>query len=221
MIQQLRVIAIVFAFILCVGALTQAANAGESDPFQRILAVGETAPDFSLPDQNGKVHHLSEYKGKIVVLAFYPADFTKGCTLEAHVNTEYFKQYQAAGLTLIGVSVQTPESHKAFCEKYGIPYTILADSKGVMAARYGVLGAPFAGKFPDKAWYSNPKESAALYYKLNPGQVPGLAKRITFIIGKNGKIAYVDSNVDSHLQTCAPDWINWAKGHAALLNAKE
>jgi len=187
---------------------------------QHLLAVGEKAPDFSLPDQNGKIHHLSDYRGHVVLLAFYPADFTKGCTLEAHVNSEHVKQYHDAGLTPIGISVQTQASHKAFCETYGIRYTLLADSKGEAAASYGVLGAPFTGQFPKRAWYANPAQSAKTYYKLNPGSAIGMAKRVTFIMGKNGRIAYVDDDVNSHLATCATDWINWAKAHKALLNAK-
>lgn len=181
--------------------------------------VGEKAPDFALPDQNGKIHRLSDYKGKILLLAFYPADFTKGCTLEAHINTEHQNDYKAAGITVFGISVQTAASHKAFCQTEGIRYTLLADSTGKVASEYGVLGGGVS-KFPEQAWYNHPKQYAALYAKTNPHPVNGLANRATFIVGRNGRIAYIDTAVDDHLRTCAQDWISWVKQHRAELDRK-
>jgi peroxiredoxin Q/BCP len=210
---------LVFVFVLMMAIRTACVAAETKSPMD-VLDVGEKAPSFTLPDQNGKIHRLSDYKGKVLVLAFYPADFTKGCTLEARVNTEHYNDYKAAGLTLIGISVQTAKSHKAFCETYGIPFTILADTKGTMAASYGVLGPAFSGKFPEAAWYADPKKSSAVYHGLNQKPFSRLAKRVTFIVGKNGKIAYVDEDVNTHIATCATNWIKWAKTHQSALNAK-
>jgi peroxiredoxin Q/BCP len=181
--------------------------------------VGQMAPNFFLPDQNGKLHRLSDYKGKIVVLAFYPADFTKGCTLEAHVNSHYYPQYKKEGIVLLGISVQTPKSHKAFCETEGISYTLLADTQGKVASLYGVFEKANmeASKISPQAWYAHPKKSAFLYAKDNPHPIQGYAKRVTFIIGKSGKIAYIDPDVNQHLLTCAKDWLSWINAHKALL----
>ena len=102
-------------------------------------AVGMVAPNYVLPDQDGQIHTLASDKGKTLLLAFYPADFTGGCTLEAHSLTSAYKDLKALGVTVYGVSVQDPKSHKSFCSKEGIPYTLLADTEKKMAAAYGVL----------------------------------------------------------------------------------
>ena len=152
--------------------------------------VGAFAPAYALPDQDGKTHTLAADKGKVILLAFYPADFTGGCTLEAHSLTTAYKDLKAEGVTVYGVSVQDPKSHKSFCSKEGIPYTLLADTAKKMSADYGVL---------------------------LPGV--GIANRVTFIIGADGKVAYVDKNVNSHLNTCGADWVAWIKAHPALKTA--
>lgn len=153
-------------------------------------AVTKQAPAYSLPDQNGTVRTSAENKGKVTLLAFYPADFTGGCTLEAHSLSSSYKDLKALGVQVYGVSVQDPKSHKAFCTKEGIPYTLLADTQHKMAADYGVL-------------------------------IPGanIANRVTYIIGADGKVAYVDGNVNSHLNTCGDDWIAWIKAHPAVKSA--
>lgn len=156
-------------------------------PVNPMPQVGQKAPGLAIPDQDGKVHHLKEYRGHILLLAFYPADFTGGCTIEAHTMTAAYKDFQAAGITPIGVSVQDVKSHKAFCEKEGIPYTLLADSSKKVAAKYGVLSQNYGG----------------------------VANRVTFIVGKKGHIVYVDPDVNSHLTTCASDWIAWVEAHQA------
>ena len=152
--------------------------------------VGAVAPAYSLPDQTGTVRTSAENKGKMTLLAFYPADFTGGCTLEAHSLSSSYKDLKALGVNVYGVSVQDPKSHQAFCTKEGIPYTLLADTKHTMSADYGVL-------------------------------IPGanIANRITYIIGADGKVAYVDSNVNGHLNTCGDDWIAWIKAHPAAQTA--
>ena len=146
--------------------------------------VSALAPAYSLPDQTGTVRTSAENKGKVTLLAFYPADFTGGCTLEAHSLSASYKDLKAMGVNVYGVSVQDPKSHQAFCTKEGIPYTLLADTQHTMSAAYGVL-------------------------------IPGanIANRVTYIIGADGKVAYVDGNVNSHLNTCGDDWIAWIKSN--------
>ncbi len=152
--------------------------------------IGALAPAYSLPDQTGVTRTNAENKGKVTLLAFYPADFTGGCTLEAHSLTSSYKDLKAMGVQVYGVSVQDPKSHQAFCTKEGIPYTLLADTKHTMSADYGVL-------------------------------IPGanIANRVTYIVGADGKVAYVDSNVNGHLNTCGDDWIAWIKAHPATKSA--
>ena len=148
--------------------------------------VGMAAPNYFLPDQDGQMHTLASDKGKTLLLAFYPADFTGGCTLEAHSLSSAYKDLKALGVTVYGVSVQDPKSHKSFCSKEGIPYTLLADTEKKMAAAYGVL---------------------------IPGV--GIANRVTYLIGADGKVAYIDTNVNGHLTTCGEDWVAWIKAHPA------
>ena len=154
-------------------------------------SVGTLAPAYSLPDQTGATRTSAENRGKVTLLAFYPADFTGGCTLEAHSLSSSYKDLKAMGVQVYGVSVQDPKSHQAFCTQEGIPYMLLADTKHTMSADYGVL-------------------------------IPGanIANRVTYIIGANGKVAYVDGNVNSHLNTCGDDWIAWIKAHPAIKTGK-
>lgn len=132
------------------------------------LKVGDTAPDFSLLDERGLPVSLKDYLGKkVVVLYFYPKDFTPGCTAEACSFRDDYKPIQDKGAVVIGVSLDSVESHLKFSEKYMLPFTILSDHKKEVAKAYGVLGV---GGF--------------------------LAKRVTFIINKDGKIAHVFTKVD-------------------------
>lgn len=138
------------------------AQAAASDPLQ----PGAPAPLFALPDQDNKVHQLKDMQGKIVVLAFYPADMTKGCSLEAHNLTASLDEFKKRDVELFGISVQDVNSKKQFCETEGIKYTLLADVEKSASKDYGVLS--------DK----------------------GVAKRVTFVIDKEGKIAAVDPAVN-------------------------
>jgi peroxiredoxin Q/BCP len=131
------------------------------------LKVGDTAPDFSLLDERGLPVSLKDYLGKkVVVLYFYPKDFTPGCTAEACSFRDDYKPIQDKGAVVIGVSLDSVESHLKFSEKYLLPFTILSDHKREVAKAYGVLGV---GGF--------------------------LAKRVTFIISKDGKITHVFTKV--------------------------
>ncbi len=93
-----------------------------------MLETGITAPDFTLPDQNGEMHSLSEYRGKKVVLYFYPKDNTPGCTKQACGFGERYPLFKAKGAVVLGVSRDTVASHKKFEEKYGLPFTLLSDT---------------------------------------------------------------------------------------------
>ena len=92
-----------------------------------MLETGVKAPDFSLPDQNGEMHTLEEYRGKKVVLCFYPKDNTPGCTKQACNFGELYPQFQEKGAVVIGISKDSIASHKKFQEKYGLPFTLLSD----------------------------------------------------------------------------------------------
>ncbi|MDO4283930.1 MAG: peroxiredoxin [Eubacteriales bacterium] len=92
-----------------------------------MLEIGTKAPAFSLPDQNGTVHTLEEYRGKKVVLYFYPKDNTAGCTKQACGFGELYPLFREKGAVVIGVSKDSVKSHKNFEEKYGLPFTLLSD----------------------------------------------------------------------------------------------
>ena len=94
-----------------------------------MLVPGMKAPAFSLPDQNGNVHTLEDYKGKKVILYFYPKDNTPGCTKQACGFGELYPQFQEKGAVVLGVSKDSVASHKKFEEKYGLPFTLLSDTE--------------------------------------------------------------------------------------------
>ncbi|MEX2161399.1 MAG: thioredoxin-dependent thiol peroxidase [Anaerolineales bacterium] len=102
------------------------------------IAEGKAAPDFTLPDESGKPHKLSDYRGKTVVLYFYPADDTPGCTKEACNFRDDYLQYRAAGAVILGVSPNDEESHEAFKKKYSLPFPLLADKGHKVCDLYGV-----------------------------------------------------------------------------------
>ena len=101
--------------------------------------VGKPAPDFNLPDQNGKLHVLKDYRGKWLVLYFYPRDDTPGCTQEACAFRDDLQQITALGAQVAGVSVDDSSSHAEFAKKYHLPFPLLADQTTETAARYGAL----------------------------------------------------------------------------------
>ena len=103
-------------------------------------AVGESAPSFKLQDQNGDWHTLGDYKGKYVVLFFYPKDGTPGCTTEACNFRDNIFAFDDLNTQILGISLDDVDSHKEFSEKYSLPYPILADVEKESAVDYGVLG---------------------------------------------------------------------------------
>lgn len=99
-----------------------------------------TAPNFNLPDQDGNMHSLNGYRGHWLLLYFYPKDDTPGCTKEACAIRDNFPDFSKLNLEVVGVSVDSVESHKKFVEKYKLPFTLLADPEKKVVALYGVWG---------------------------------------------------------------------------------
>jgi peroxiredoxin Q/BCP len=131
-------------------------------------AVGAAAPTFNLTTNEGKQVNLGDFKGKWVVLYFYPKDFTSGCTLEARNFQRDLAKYTAANAVILGVSVDTADSHKEFCAKEGLNFKLLADTEAKVSEQYGSIME-----------YNGAKLSA----------------RNTFIIDPNGKIVKVFEKV--------------------------
>ena len=94
-----------------------------------MLEIGTKAPEFTLPDQNGEMRSLSDYRGSKVVLYFYPKDMTSGCTKQACAFGELYPQFMEKGGVVLGVSKDSVASHKKFEEKYGLPFTLLSDTE--------------------------------------------------------------------------------------------
>lgn len=130
-----------------------------------MLEIGTKAPDFTLPDQNGNMHSLSEYRGKKVILYFYPKDNTAGCTKQACGFAERYPQFTEKGAVVLGVSKDSVASHKKFEEKYGLPFTLLADPGLAAIQAYDV-------------WQE----------KKNYGKTYMGVVRSTYLIDENGKI---------------------------------
>ena len=137
-----------------------------------MIEVGKKAPDFSLKDQDGKTHKLSDYRGKPVVLYFYPKDDTPGCTKEACSFRDSFAEFKKAGIEVLGVSVDDEKSHAKFRQKYNLPFTLLSDTEKQVVEKYGV-------------WVE----------KNNYGKKYWGTARITFLIDKNGTVIHVFEKV--------------------------
>lgn len=103
-----------------------------------MLDIGTKAPAFSLPDQDGKIHRLEDYKGKKVILYFYPKDNTPGCSKQACSFGDLYPQFLEKGAVVIGVSKDSVASHKRFEEKYGLPFTLLSDTELESIKKYDV-----------------------------------------------------------------------------------
>ena len=133
-----------------------------------MLQAGTKAPDFSLPDQNGKLHTLSEYAGKKVILYFYPKDNTPGCTKQACGFSELYPQFTQKGAVVLGISKDSVASHQKFAQKYDLPFILLSDPELQAIQAYGV-------------WHEK-----KLYGKVSMGVV-----RTTYIIDEQGVIEKV------------------------------
>ena len=144
-----------------------------------MLEVGKKAPDFTLKDQGGNKIKLSDYKGKPVVLYFYPKDDTPGCTKEACSFRDNFGMFKRKGIEVLGVSIDNEKSHVKFKEKYNLPFTLLSDSDKKVVEKYGV--------WIEKNMYGKKKWGTA---------------RKTFLIDEDGKIKHIFNKVktDIHAQ---------------------
>ena len=144
------------------------------------INTGQTAPNFNLQDQNGNWHTLNNYRGKWVVLYFYPKDGTPGCTTEACSFRDNIFEFEKLNAQILGVSLDNVESHQAFSEKYSLPFPLLADLNKECATEYGVLG-----KF----------------------MMMTIAKRQSFVINPEGKIVkhYKKVDPDTHTEQVIGD----------------
>jgi thioredoxin-dependent peroxiredoxin len=125
------VVSVVVVLIALLAVWSFAAHAGDKTP-----AVGSAAPDFTLNNQDGKAVSLHDFKGKWVVLYFYPKDMTSGCTIEAHNFQRDLAKYDAKNAVILGVSVQDEKSHQEFCAKEGLNFKLLADTKKEVSEKY-------------------------------------------------------------------------------------
>jgi len=142
------------------------------------LKPGDLAPSFSGKDQDGNVISLNDFKGKKVVLYFYPKDSTPGCTAQACNLRDNYNALIEKGYVVIGVSADNQKSHQKFIEKYSLPFPLIADSEKEIIKSYGVWGPK---KFMGKAF-------DGIY-------------RTTFVIGEDGKIIEVIGKVDTKEHT--------------------
>jgi peroxiredoxin Q/BCP len=142
-----------------------------------LLAVGTQAPEFTTTDQDGKIHTLSDFKGKKVILYFYPKDNTSGCTKEACAFRDNFAEFRQLNVEILGVSIDSEKSHKSFAQKYDLPFTLLADPDKRLVEAYGAWG------------------EKSMYGKKYMG-----TNRVTYLIDEVGKIAAVFPRVkpDAH-----------------------
>jgi thioredoxin-dependent peroxiredoxin len=154
----------ILSAIIALGTLTLMAAAETS----KQPAAGTQAPEFSLTTGDGSQVSLKDYRGKWVVLYFYPKDFTSGCTMEAKNFQRDLTRYEQAGAVVLGVSVDTAQSHKDFCTKEGLNFKLLADPDAKVSTEYG----------------------SVMDYKGTT-----LAARNTFIVNPKGKIAKVYTGV--------------------------
>jgi peroxiredoxin Q/BCP len=127
-------------FALCAIAIVAVAFVTVHAADQMMPTVGQTAPGFTLPSQDGSQISLDSFRGKWVVLYFYPKDMTSGCTLEAHNFQRDQAKFDADNAVIVGVSVDTPDSHKQFCTKEGLTFRLLADPEHKVVDQYGSLG---------------------------------------------------------------------------------
>ena len=130
-----------------------------------MLTIGTKAPDFTLPDQNDEMKSLSDYRGRKVILYFYPKDMTSGCTKQACAFSELYPQFREKGAVVLGVSKDSVASHKRFEEKHGLPFTLLSDTEKEVIQAYDV-------------W-----KEKKLYGKVSMGVV-----RTTYLIDEDGVI---------------------------------
>ncbi len=190
-LSPLRIL-LAFAIMALVAAAVSAQQAsGDARP-----RAGDVAPGFTLSDQNGKKHSLADYKGKWVVVYFYPKDQTPGCTTQACQFTENVFAFRRAGAQILGISVDDEESHKAFekalaanekisaenrkaIEEHGLPFPLLADTTHDTAKEYGVLtqrgNMVIAGR---ETFLIDPQGRIAKHYNVTPDKLEGHSEEL-------------------------------------------
>ena len=136
------------------------------------ISTGIQAPDFILPDENNTLRRLSDFRGRAVILYFYPKDDTPGCTTEACNFRDDYSAYSEADVIILGVSPDSPQSHAKFKAKYGLPFPLLADEEHKVCGLYGAWGL-----------------------KKTMGRETEGVLRTTFLIDASGRIARVFENV--------------------------
>jgi len=129
----MKLISMVLGVLVVVAVVGRISSASPADGGP---AVGTAAPDFTLNSQENKPVSLHDFKGKWVVLYFYPKDFTSGCTVEAHNFQRDLAQYEQKNAVIVGVSVQDEDSHQKFCTKEGLSFKLLADTKQEVSSQY-------------------------------------------------------------------------------------
>jgi thioredoxin-dependent peroxiredoxin len=176
---------LVLVVAVLMGAAYNALHASGKAP-----AVGEAAPDFTLMSQEGQPVNLHEFRGKWVVLYFYPKDFSSGCTVEAHNFQRDLAQYDQKGVAIVGVSVDSFASHQKFCTKEGLNFKLLADPDHKVSDEYGSI--------------------------MNLG-IKKLSSRHTFIINPDGVIVkeYLDVNPGKHSEEVLADLTQLQQAPAA------
>ena len=139
-----------------------------------MLNIGDIAPNFELPDQNNKTHKMSDYKGKYLLIYFYPKDDTPGCTKEACGFRDNLPHFESAKLTVVGVSADSVKSHEKFATKYKLPFTILSDEGKKSLTDYGVwqrksfLGRKYMGINRWSFLVGPDGKIIKIYEKVNP-----------------------------------------------------
>ena len=168
-------IALGMALIVAAYPALHATQGGQgAQPDQQMPAVGSAAPDFTLPSQEGTKVSLHDFKGKWVVLYFYPKDMTSGCTIEAHGFQRDLAQYDAKNAVILGVSVDSVDSHKEFCAKDSLTFKLLSDTSHDVVSKYGSLRTA----------------------TMQDGTSVSYANRNTFLINPQGNIVKVYTKVN-------------------------
>jgi peroxiredoxin Q/BCP len=160
-VKSTRVAFVAILLVLLAGAVLSIRGRADDTAMPQ---AGQTAPNFTLPSQDGSKISLDSFRGKWVVLYFYPKDMTTGCTIEAHNFQQDIEKYQKLDAVVVGVSVDSTDSHKEFCAKEGLSFKLLSDQDKTVVAQYGSMGDHMGIK---------------------------MAKRNTFLINPQGKIVQV------------------------------
>lgn len=143
-----------------------------------VLETGVSVPTIMLTDQDGQNHTLEDYQGKKVLLYFYPKDMTPGCTVEAKGFRDTFEELKKEGVVVLGISPDTEESHKKFCEKHELPFTLLADTDKTIAKVYGVwveksmFGNKYMGVQRDSFLIDEDGDLLKHFVKVSPAKHP-------------------------------------------------